>query len=116
MRVTGWLPFRTRVMAGYRHIKRGLDPVGADPDISKCVGGNLFCGTLKKETPLYQGADVHVIGRGELEAVTEMIRGIPLFPQRARRSRAARDAARVAALHQPRLPARFLDGMGGGGS
>ncbi len=77
-RVTAWLPLRTRLMAGYRRIKKGLDPVGADTDISQCVGGNLFCGTLKKEAPLYQGADVHVIARTELEAITEPIKGVPI--------------------------------------
>jgi hypothetical protein len=78
VRVTTWLPLRTRVMIGYRHIKKGLDPVGAESDTAKCVGGNLFCGTLHKETPLYQGADVHVIARREVEALTEPIKGFPV--------------------------------------
>jgi hypothetical protein len=77
-RVTAWLPFRTRVMAGYRRIKKGLDPVGADTAVALCRGGNLFCGTVQKETPLYQGADIHVIGRVEVEGATEPIKGIPL--------------------------------------
>jgi len=85
VRVTTWLPLRTHVMLGYRNIKRGLDPVGASSDIALCVGGNMFCGTsgsvppaFNKETRLYKGAEVHVIARRELEALSEPIKGVPL--------------------------------------
>jgi len=79
VRLTAWLPFRTRLMAGYRRAKRGLDPAAADTNTSLCVGGNLLCGTLAKESPRFQGADVHVVGRVDLEAWTEPIRGIPVL-------------------------------------
>lgn len=78
-RLTTWWPLRTRIMTGYRRQRRGLDPPGAATDISQCVGGNLLCGTLAKESPRFQGADMHVIDRYEVEAWTEPVRGFPFF-------------------------------------
>lgn len=77
-RMTTWLPWRTRLMAGARWIRRGLDPITAAGQVARCVGGSLTCGTVERETPRFAGADLHEIRRVEVELATEPIRGLPL--------------------------------------
>jgi hypothetical protein len=77
-RVTAWLPLRTRVMAGVRHQKRGLDPVNAVGVPTACVGGTLRCGNASGTVQQrFLGADINVVRRRELEAYSEIIRGLP---------------------------------------
>lgn len=75
-RLTAWLPMRTRVMGGYRFIRRGLNPVDARGHAIRDVGGDLLRGLPVNFEPRYRNADVHDIRRLELEAQTEFIRGL----------------------------------------
>lgn len=70
IRLTSRLPYRTRIMAGYRFIRKGLNPPGEN------VGGDLLNGLNTLAVPLYEGADLHDRRLLELDVVTEPYRGI----------------------------------------
>lgn len=78
-RVTTWLPLRTKIMTGARFIQRGFNPVDANGKETENVGGNLLEGDLGTNLDwkgLFYHADVQDIHLLELEAETEVIRGL----------------------------------------
>lgn len=76
VRLTSWLPLRTRLMVGTRYIKQGLNPVDIEGNETKDVGGNLFEGKANNYPGLFNGADVYDTRRLELEMQTEFIRSL----------------------------------------
>lgn len=76
LRVTSWLPFRSRVMFGVRRIKQGLNPVDSLGHQTADVGGDIFTGVPSSYPGLFAGADVHNTRRLELELETELIRSL----------------------------------------
>lgn len=76
VRLTTWLPLRTRLMVGMRNIKQGLNPVDIEGHETVNVGGNLFEGEANKYPGLFNGADVYDTRRLELELETELIRAL----------------------------------------
>ena len=77
-RLTAWLPFRTRVMGGYRFIRHGLNPVDAQGNVIADAGGDLLRAIHVEARSRYANADMHDIRRVELDAETELIRGLNL--------------------------------------
>ena len=78
VRVTSWLPLRTRVMIGVRQIKQGLNPVDSAGRQTANVGGDLFKGEPSKYPGLFNGADVQNTRRFEVELETELVRSLKL--------------------------------------
>lgn len=76
VRLTSWLPLRTRVMVGTRFIRQGLNPVDSEGRETSNVGGNLFEGEANNYPGLFHGADIHDTRRIELQIETELIRGL----------------------------------------
>ncbi|MGV3708975.1 MAG: hypothetical protein ACO1Q7_09040 [Gemmatimonas sp.] len=76
VRLTSWLPLRTRVMVGMRRIRKGLNPVDSTGAITRNVGGDLFEGDANDYPGLFNGAELHNINRLELELETELIRAL----------------------------------------
>ena len=78
-RVISWLPMRTKIMTGIRFIQRGLNPVDANGKEIENVGGNLLEGDVGVNFSwkgLFYHADVQDVHLLELEAETEVIRGL----------------------------------------
>jgi len=76
LRVTSWLPLRTRIMLGARQIKQGLNPINSSGHQTADVGGDLFKGVPSSYPGLFVGADVHSTRRIELEFETELVRSL----------------------------------------
>ncbi len=94
VRLTTRLPYRTRIMTGYRFIRKGLNPPGQN------VGGDLLAGFNTLSVPLYDGADVHDRQVLELSLATEPYRGI----------RISLDVTDTRVLKGTRIPSeRFMD-------
>ncbi|MDQ8153452.1 MAG: capsule assembly Wzi family protein [Gemmatimonadota bacterium] len=77
VRLTRWLPMRSRFMVGARRIRNGLNPVG-----SADVGGDLMS-PLDASGVFMRGADVQSYHRVELELDTEPLRGLKVTWKRS---------------------------------
>ncbi len=98
-RLTSWLPLRTRVMVGYRYIRKGLNPIDMNGNETD-VGGDLMIGKASTFQERYLGADVNDVKRREIEAETEIIRGFNISVR-------MRDDVTVKGTRIP--SARFID-------
>lgn len=76
IRLTSWLPLRTRVLVGTRYLKQGLNPVDIEGHEIANVGGNLLDGEANNYPGLFNGADVYDTRKLELEIETELIRAL----------------------------------------
>ncbi len=74
LKLTRWLPWRTRLTAGLGLRKKGLNPPGTN------VGGDLLEGEAATVVgvPLYRGAQVQAARVWELDLESEPIRGLNL--------------------------------------
>jgi hypothetical protein len=77
LRLTRWFPWRTRVMIGTRHIRKGLDPVDSTGAVTKIVGGGLL-DNVDTKGPFLVGSDLQTYRLDELEIETEPIRGLKM--------------------------------------
>lgn len=73
-RLTRWFPWRTRLMLGTRHVRKGLNPLNASGNQAKDVGGNILS-TLDTYGPFLLGSDLQSYRRDELELDSEPLRG-----------------------------------------
>ncbi|MBC8088963.1 MAG: hypothetical protein H7Z40_16990 [Phycisphaerae bacterium] len=76
LRITSWLPLRTRLVVGARYIKQGLNPVDVEGRVVKNVGGDLLNGLPNDYPGLFNGADLYNTRRIEVELETEIIRAL----------------------------------------
>jgi hypothetical protein len=75
-RLTRWFPWRTRVMIGTRHIRKGLDPVDASGNVT-IVGGGIG-DNVDTKGPFLLGSDLQTYRLDELQIETEPIRGLKM--------------------------------------
>ena len=73
-RLTRWFPWRTRVMIGTRHIRKGLDPVDGNGNVT-IVGGGLL-DNVDTRGPFLVGSDLQAYRLDELQIESEPIRGL----------------------------------------
>jgi hypothetical protein len=76
-RLTRWFPWRTRLMIGTRHIRKGLDPVDANGNVTKIVGGGLL-DNVDTKGPFLLGSDLQTYRLDELQLSTEPVRGLTI--------------------------------------
>jgi hypothetical protein len=79
IRLTRWFPWRTRVMIGTRHIRKGLDPLDATGNVLNVVGGDLgepLNATGGVYGSFLTGSDLQEYRLDELEFESEPIRGL----------------------------------------
>jgi hypothetical protein len=75
VRLTRWFPWRTRVMVGTRHIRKGLDPLDAQGNVARVVGGDLG-DVLDTYGPFLAGSDLQTYRMDEVEIESEPVRGL----------------------------------------
>lgn len=76
-RLTRWFPWRTRVMIGTRHIRKGLDPVDSTGAVTKIIGGGLL-DNVDTKGPFLLGSDLQTYRLDELQISSEPIRGLTI--------------------------------------
>ncbi|MBI3569059.1 MAG: hypothetical protein HY084_12755 [Gemmatimonadetes bacterium] len=75
VRLTRWFPWRTRVMIGTRHVRKGLNPIDANGNVIRDVGGDITT-TTDTYGPFLAGSDLQTYRHDEVELESEPIRGL----------------------------------------
>lgn len=75
-RLTRWLPFRTRIMIGTRHIRKGLDPLDSQGKVT-IVGGDIG-DAVDTKGPFLAGSDLQTYRLDEIQFQSELIRGLTM--------------------------------------
>lgn len=75
LRLSAWLPFRSRAVAGISFAKKGMNPLDEEGNATENVGGDLFWGA-GEFIPIFEGADMHHLFTWNVSLSTELLRGL----------------------------------------